>query len=209
MPSDNRVVNRTTEKKDTAQNFLTDTLNRNGDHHVVVGDLNARISRWDTKTKEIGVAVSNAAYKTHKAYVVAAKEPSYYRTVKHKGGTNSTQKSNPDLAIVRTHEATAYIDEKDWVAVSDHRPVVLFIKAEVKLKHSKRRVAMSLFFSKEAVKESVAHYEDEIDTTLRNLEDCKTGKTEKEIQAVYRNIEIYITDPWIRIINKGPPKKPL
>lgn len=61
------------------RSFLTDTLRKHGENHILVGDLNARNSSWETITNERGTAVTEVVEKTHRAYVVATKEPSYYK----------------------------------------------------------------------------------------------------------------------------------
>lgn len=79
--------------------------------------------------------------RTLKEYVLAANEPSYYKTVKKEGGNIAQYQSNPDKVIFRTHEATEHIEAKDWGVISNHRPVTSTIKAKLRMKELRIRVS--------------------------------------------------------------------
>lgn len=58
------------------------------------------------------------------------------------------------------------INTRDWGLISDHRPVLFTIKADLNLKELKRRIAKSLFFVPSAVKEAKSHYENGIEEQM-------------------------------------------
>lgn len=73
------------------------------------------------------------ANKANRTYIVAAKEPSYYKIV-NLGKRGVAYKSNPDISIVRTQDATAHFNTKYWGPNSDHRSVTFTIKSRLQLK---------------------------------------------------------------------------
>lgn len=87
-------------------------MKRYSTNQVIIGDLNARHITWDSETNERGIAVTEVVKQTDLAYVLAAREPSYFKTIQKKGKPVQC-KRNPDIAIVRTMDATAHIEAKD------------------------------------------------------------------------------------------------
>lgn len=163
---------------------------------MIVGDINDRHVKWDKITNGRGIAVMEVAHSNPRTYVLAADKPSYYKVITREGGKQETWSSNPDIAILRTHDATVYINERDWTGVSDHRPVTFTVKAKLKLKELKRRVAKSLLLVPSAIKEAKAAYVAGIDEILDKLENCKTQKDETHIQQMYKEVDQFITGPW-------------
>lgn len=80
-------------------------------------------------------------------YVIAANTPSYYKQINKKDGTIVIHASNPYIGISRTPNTTAHVTDKNWGAVTDHRPIVFRVKAKLKLKDVRKRIAKSMFMS--------------------------------------------------------------
>lgn len=89
-----------------------------------------------------------------------------------------TPQINPEIPIVCTHEAPAYLNARDWGVFSDHRPVTYSIKARMKLKDTIRRVAKSLFFAPVGIKESKDHNGAGVENILEKIEWCRDEKDE-------------------------------
>lgn len=195
-------------KQQTTESFLSEALERNGDHQVIVGDMNARHHRWDKVTNERGLAVVAAKQNHERTVIVAAKVPSYHKVVQKKKKGRVTHQSNPDIALVLTHEATAHVDPKDWGTVSDHRPFLLTVKAKLSTKAIMRRIAKYLFFSDQAVNEAKRYYEQRIEDVMAELEIGEKA-TDEALQTVYTKVERFITNPWEQIVHRRPPRKPL
>lgn len=83
------------------------------------------------------------------------------------------------------------------------------IRATLNLKELKRRVAKSLFFSKNLVQETKSKYEEGVEGIRNKLEKCHPGQEEEEIKGIFKEVEKFIKKPWERIIQHRPPKKPL
>lgn len=66
-------------------------------------------------------------------------------------GVHITAQSNPDIAIVNTHEASVYINTRYWSGFSDYRPVTYSIKYILKINEVILRVVKSLFLSPASV----------------------------------------------------------
>lgn len=146
---------------------------------------------------------------TPRTYVLAASESSYYKTVITSKAKIAHWTSNPDIALVRTHEAVDHIEAKDWGGVSDHHPVMFTIKAILKLKYMRTRVAKSLFLAPAAIKEAKIHYEDGADNIMEKIEKCKVGGNDADIKKLYKEVEQFKTSPWERVVQRSPPLKPL
>lgn len=102
-----------------------------------------------------------------------------------------------------------YINDKDLNGISDHRPLTYTVKANLKLKEPRRRVAKSLFFVSEAIREAKTAYEEGIESMLNKLDGCVNSVNEPHTQSVFTKVDKYITGPWERIIKSRPPRKPL
>lgn len=143
------------------------------------------------------------------ARVVATNEPSYFKTIKISKGGYITPQSNPEIAIVNTHKTSTYIKKRDWSGVSDHLQGTYSIKRRLKLKEINRRVTKLLFFSATAIKEAKDLYEAGIDNLIEMFDNAKNEMDETRMQAVYKEVEKYTTQPWERIVQRRPPRKPL
>lgn len=121
-------------KKDTTTQFLSDTATRHGTNQVIIGGLNARHPNWDTTINESDEALMNLLNRTSGTCVVAAKEPSYFKTIKSSKGGHTNSYSNPDIALVNNHETSVFINARNCSGFSDHLPVTYSIKNVLVLK---------------------------------------------------------------------------
>lgn len=133
------------------------SIDIHGEDDIIVGELNSRYPTLETALKVRGMKVKKVINKDPRAQVVVESEPSFLNRVRKDGVGYNTLKSNPDIAIVQTHEATAHVNTQDWGSISDNRPVTFTIKTELKLRELRRIVAKSLFFASTAIKESQTH----------------------------------------------------
>lgn len=87
-----------TKQKNTSE-FLTDSLHRFGTNQVIVGDLNARHTKWDTTSNDRGNAVMEVVHNTPGAHVIAAKELPYFKTIKSAKGGLVSPRVTPTLPL--------------------------------------------------------------------------------------------------------------
>lgn len=76
-------------KQETTSKFLKDTIARHGENHINSGDLNARHVPWDAISNERGLSITDITNQTHRSHVLAAQQPSYFKTIEKKA-YNST-----------------------------------------------------------------------------------------------------------------------
>lgn len=124
---------------------ISETVSRNGNNQVIIGDLNARHTNWDTLKNVRGTEVMKMVIRTPEERVVGENEPYYFKKIKITKGGHINPQRNLEIAIVNTHDASAYIKTSDWRGVSDHRPVTYIIKYRLKLNEAIQCISKPLF----------------------------------------------------------------
>lgn len=96
--------------------------------------------------------------KISSTYVIVANTPTYYKLINREEGTLAIHSSNLDIGIRSSPNTTAHITDKDWGAVTDHRPILFTLKAKLRLKDRKKRKSKPKFFVPKAVERAKLVY---------------------------------------------------
>lgn len=159
--------------------------------HIIMGDLNARHTNWDTKTNARGRQVMYWANK-HGWKLSAPKSPSY---------STVNGDSTPDIIL---HKGVTVSGTKTWdqdCGGSDHKPVLATMEVEVPEQPKWRTVAKHKRQEANRVKKAQTLYRAELPKMMKSLKEVNHIA---EMETWCAQLVHLLSQPWMEKARKCP-----
>lgn len=176
---------------DSAEKALQNLKGKIGERSIVTGDLNERLTKWDRVTNARGRVVVKCATKWN--YKVTPPRSASYKARGRDG------ESTPNLLVGLEAAEVTQPKDRVWNDSSDHTPILYTVK-NVSIKVGKRRISKTMLCNQRNREEAGKWYREKTPELTKKVKAVGS----EGAQAIYKEVTIFITEPWVRMTERKP-----